>query len=257
MSEEPIQINYITLLHIEFTLHLAAVLFEILLGIFVVEMVLDKREKKQKLRELMYIKSCMFRSEMKKLFLANFQALKFPSITMSQIKNATLEELVQMRKDAEYAEYKSLEKMETVIIEYVKAEKVWHTFKDIVVTKCNHKFESNELNVFESIFQDMIFILHFIYDVKIFKKNNPNALFISEACKKKMPMEKTKKVLVDGIKKFLDYAIELKKTQPDMFNNLFSDYELAEKNVTFCRDEGGWDRRSQISIDRRAMERHD
>ncbi len=38
-------------------------------------------------------------------------------------------------------------------------------------------------------------------------------------------MKKARKVLEDGIQKFLDYAIELKDKQPDIFYEVISDYE--------------------------------
>lgn len=199
-------------------MHLAAIPLEILVGIFIVEGFLEKREKKEKRRMLMFIKSYLFRSEMLNLFITNFDALKFPAITMVRIKNATLEELKQMRKDANTIEYKSREMMEPVIMEYVKAEHVWHNFRERAITYN-----------FEEIFQDMIYILHFVYDVKLFKDNNPDTLFIHEAEKKVLIMEKIKKILGEGIRKFLDYAIELKEKQPDMFYDLISDYELSSQ----------------------------
>lgn len=164
----------------------------------------------------MFIKSYLFRSEMLNLFLANFNAVKFPSPTMSRIKNATLEELKQMQKEAGTIEYQSLEAMEAVIMEYIKAEQVWHSFMERAITYN-----------FEEIFHDMIFILNFIYDVKLFKNKNPDKLFIYEAEKRAALMEKVKKVLGAGIQKFLDYAIELKEKQPNMFYELISDYELS------------------------------
>ena len=35
------------------------------------------------------------------------------------------------------------------------------------------------------------------------------------------------KVLTDGIKKFLDYAIQLKEKQQEMFNELMTDYVVS------------------------------
>ncbi len=67
-------------------------------------------------------------------------------------------------------------------------------------------------NEFDYIFGDMIFILHFIQDVRLFKKNHPGRNFMSEAKDSTLLMEKAHKVLGDGIRKFLDYAIELKET---------------------------------------------
>lgn len=196
--------------------HLSAIPLEILFGVFIVGKFLEKREKAEKRRQLMFIKSYLFRSEMLNLFLANFNAVKFPSPTMSRIKNATLEELKQMQKEAGTIEYQSLEAMEAVIMEYIKAEQVWHSFMERAITYN-----------FEEIFHDMIFILNFIYDVKLFKNKNPDKLFIYEAEKRAALMEKVKKVLGAGIQKFLDYAIELKEKQPNMFYELISDYELS------------------------------
>lgn len=204
--------------HIEFMQHLAAIPLEVLVGVLVVEKFLEKREKKEKRRLLMFIKSYLFRSALLNLFVTNFNALKFPAITMSRIKNSPLEELKQIRRDADTIEYKSLEAMEPVIIEYVKTEQVWHDFKEHAIT---HNFEE--------IFNDMIYMLHFIYDVKLFKNNNPDKLFIYEAEKKASLMEKAKKILGDGIKKFLDYMIELKEKEPTMFYDLISGYELSSQ----------------------------
>jgi hypothetical protein len=135
---------------------------------------------------------------------------------MSEIKNSSLGELRKMRKDAGTIEYESLEKMELVIMEYVKAQYVWQNFMDRAITYD-----------FEDTFHDMIYILNFIQDVKVFKDNNPDKLFIHEAEKDEHMMIKVRKVLGDGIQKFLDYAIELKEKQPDMFNQIISDYESA------------------------------
>jgi hypothetical protein len=165
----------------------------------------------------MYIKSFMFRSDMRNLFITNFHALKSPGLSMSHIKAASIEELKAMRAAAEEIEYKSVEAMEPVIMEYVRAESVWHNFMERAITYN-----------FEEIFFNMIFILHFIYDVKLFKENNPDKLFVLEAEKREALMVKVCKVLHDGIKAFLDYAVELKSKQPAMFDEIMADYELTE-----------------------------
>lgn len=84
----------------------------------------------------------------------------------------------------------------------------------------------------------MIFILNFIYNVKLFKNNNPDKRFIFEAEKRAALMEKVKKMLGTGIHKFLDYAIELKESQPNIFYELISDYELSSQ-IRSIRSEGG------------------
>jgi len=206
------------LTHVEFLLHLAAIPLEILLAVFIVERFLDERYKKEQRKHLMFIKSYLFRSQMRSLFIANFEALKSPSFTMSKIRDSSLEELKQMRREANSIEYKSLEAMEPVINEYVAAEPVWHQFREWAIDYD-----------FEDIFTDMIYILHFIYDVRLFKEKNEGKLFMYEAEKRPQLMEKVHKVLGDGIQKFLDYTIELKEQEPQMLLDLISDYELSSQ----------------------------
>jgi hypothetical protein len=38
-----------------------------------------------------------------------------------------------------------------------------------------------------------------------------------------------RKVLNDGIQKFLDYAIEIKEKQPKVFVDLMTDYEISDR----------------------------
>ena len=208
------------LTHFEFLLHLAAIPLEVLVAVFIVERFLEHREQKDKRRQLMYIKSYLFRSGMRKLFVANFTALKSPSITMSAIKQASLEDLKRMRKEAEHIEYESREAMEPVIREYVKAQDIWNNFLNRAITYN-----------FEEIFQDMIYILHFIYDVKSYQELHPGEMFIYGAEKNEVLMAKVQKVLEDGIRKFLDYAVEIKSKQPEMFDEILSDYEAVVKSA--------------------------
>jgi hypothetical protein len=121
-----------------------------------------------------------------------------------------------MRGQAGDIEYRSLEALEPVIDEYVKAEPVWHSFKERAITYN-----------FENIFLDMMAILHFIYDVRSFKAKHPQKMFIHEAAKKEEAMKKVWKIVTDGIRLFLDYAIELKDKQPAIFDEMMADYELS------------------------------
>ena len=68
--------------HIEFMLHVAAIPLEVLLGALLIERLLERKEKAEKFNKLMYIKSYLYRSEMRDLFITNFSSLKFPVITM-------------------------------------------------------------------------------------------------------------------------------------------------------------------------------
>jgi hypothetical protein len=206
------------LTHQEFLLHLAAIPMEILLGAIVVERYLARKERERKRRQLMYIKSYLFRSRMRNLFLSNFQALERPKITMSMIRNSSPEELRKLRDGASRMEYRSPEALEPVIMEYVNAHGVFHDFMDWAIT--NH---------FEDIFHDMIRLLHFIQDVELFKKHNPDRPFIEEAVRKPELMAKVERVLRDGIYSFLDYVIEIREGQPEVFEELINDYEFSSQ----------------------------
>jgi hypothetical protein len=203
--------------HFEFLLHLAAIPLEILIAVILVERYLEIHETRERRRHLMYIKSTMFRSDMRTLFITNFHALQSPALTMTRIKAASLPELLAMRASAATVAYKSVEAMEPVIMEYVKAERVWQAFLERAI---NYNFEE--------IFYRMIDILHFLYDVKLFKENNPDKLFILEAAKREPLLRKAEKVLHDGILAFLDYDIELKEKTPAMFDEVMADYEMTE-----------------------------
>jgi hypothetical protein len=212
------------LTHQEFLFHLAAIPLEILLGAILVERYLVRTEKTKRARQLMFIKSCLFRSDMRNVFLTNFTALEEPKISMSSIRKASLPELEKLRKCAESLEYRSPEAMDLVIMEYVSAYPVFHRF-----------MEWSLENDFEHIFEDMIFIMHFIQDVQLYKRLNPSYLFILYAKNNPAVMAKVNKVLGDGIVKFLDYAIELKKKQPNVFEQLLSDYEISQLELNIGR----------------------
>lgn len=204
--------------HVEFLFHLAVLPLEALVVIFVIERLLEREEANKRRRLMMYIKSTLFRSEMRNLFLSNFAALKSPRITMDMIRRADLAELRRMREEVEHIEYRSVEAMEQVILEYVKARGVWVNFM-------NRAIEFN----FEEIFNNMIFILHFISDVASFKEHHPDKMFVHEAQARETLMKKARKVLEDGIRAFLDYCLELKEVQPEVFQDMMADYEVSAR----------------------------
>ena len=72
----------------DFFLDLAAIPLEVLLVIFFVDRLLERRSTREKRRQPMFIKSHLFRAEMKSLFIRNFNALKYPALTMSKIRYA-------------------------------------------------------------------------------------------------------------------------------------------------------------------------
>jgi hypothetical protein len=205
-----------TLTRWEFFWHLAAIPLEILIAVFIVESILDRHEAHGRRQQLMYIKSYMFRSQMRDLFVANFAALKTPALTMRGIRRASLKELREMRLAAAAVEYDSLEAMEPIVDEYVAAEPVWHSFRERAITYN-----------FEDIFLNMIDILHFVYDVKGYKAKHPHAHYVREAAKREETMRTMERILTDGIRVFLDYAIELKEKKPEIFEEMMADYESA------------------------------
>jgi hypothetical protein len=206
-----------SLTHVEFLYHLAAIPIEVMVAVMIVERALEKRAEREKRRQLMFIKGHLFRSDMRGLFLADFRALKSPALTFSGIRNASAEELRDMRRKADVVEFKSPEAVEKAILEYVKAEGVWHAFMERAIA----------FN-FESIFNDMIRILHFINDVKIFKERHPDRNFVDEAAKHPALAKRANEVLSDGVRRFLDYAVELREKEPALFEDIMEDYALSE-----------------------------
>jgi len=202
--------------HFEFLLHLAAIPLEILLGALLVERFMARKEKQDKKQQLMYIKSYIFRSEMRNVFLFNFRALESPAISIKKIHYSSLEELREMLAGIGELKYRSEEEMEAVVMAYARSHNVFHTF-----------LEWSIANDFEEIFNDMIYVLHFIQDVKLYKNHHPGKLFIHEAMKQPAMIEKVYHIFRDGVCKFLEYAIELKEKQPEVFEELMEDYQFS------------------------------
>lgn len=211
-------IHYAT--HIEFLLHLAAIPLETLVVVSIVEKILDNRATAERRRQLMYIKSCMFRDQMRSLFLTNIAHVEYPVLKLSELHDADLDTLKELRATAEDVRYHSLKDMETVITEYVTAEPIWQRFLEIAITYN-----------FESIIRDMTNIQHFIQDVKVFKRVNPDQLFIQSVAADSQAMGRVNLIIGDGIRKFLDYLIELKEKQPEMFRAILDDYEISSRTV--------------------------
>jgi hypothetical protein len=184
------------LTHNEFTLHLAAIPIEILFGALLIEKILERKRKVEQSKRLMHFRCYLFRSRLRNIFHANLNALKFPIISISKIKNASLEELKQIRKDADHIEYASLDAMETIIEGYVPAYHAFYSFMEWTII---HDIDSD--------FKDMIYILHFIEEVKQYKHSNPDTPYVYEAQKNRSLMKKVKKVLAEGLCNFLEFLI--------------------------------------------------
>lgn len=205
-------------LHNEFLLHLAAIPLEILLGAVLVERFLQSHTKKKKKQQLMYLKSYFFRSEMCMVFLLNFRALVKPAISVERISQASIQELRQMRTELDELQYSGPSEIEPILDAYIQSIDVFHHFMEWSIS-----------NEFEDIFRDMIYLLHFIQDLKLFKQQNPGESFAEWAGQQPDLADKMHNVLKGGVSKFLDYVIELKDKQPKVFNDLINDYALIER----------------------------
>jgi len=102
--------------------------------------------------------------------------------------------------------YRSHEDVEIITLSYIDARSVFVTFMEWAIQ-----------NDFESILEDMVYVLCFIQDVRMFKKHHPDMLFVEHAMSTAQGHEKLRKVLSNEVSKFLDYAIELKlHTDPEV-----------------------------------------
>jgi hypothetical protein len=202
--------------HHHFFLHLAAIPLEIVLAVVLVDHFMSLKNEANRKHQLFLIKSYLFRSEMKNLFICNLISLQGPEITISGIRGMTLKELKDLRNNLGDLTYKSHLHLEKVIQEYVKAKNVFQFFLNWAI---EHKMEY--------IFKDMIDILHFIQDVILFNEQNPGKLFTRGEKAKPELIEKASRVVREGIERFLDYIIELKQNNPTILDSLLSDYEIS------------------------------
>lgn len=201
------------LTHSEFFIELAVLPIEILVTVFILDRFLRGREARARRLRLRHIKSYLFRSDLRRLFIANVNACARPNVSMAFIRSASLEELKARRAEAVRVEYSGPAAMDAIIAEYVAAEAVWKQFLELAIA-----------NEFEDVFQAMVYLLHFIADVRRFRESHPDASFAEYARTRPHLQARLEKVLGDGIRAFLDYAIELKAQQPELFAEVFGDY---------------------------------
>lgn len=204
--------------HIVFLHHIAAIPLEILLGAVIVERFLAKKERKTKLRHFKHLKSYMFRTHIREVFITNFHALESPHIDIEQLATADLSELQNIRNRLRKLDYRSADELEKVIQAYVDSRDIFQNFMELATS-----------NDFESIIENMIFILHFIQDVDLYKRFHPDKLYIEHALKLPDERRRVIKILSDGVSKFLDYLIELKQEQPDVFKELINEYLMTSR----------------------------
>jgi hypothetical protein len=202
-----------TVTHYEFLLHVAAIPLEILAGALLVDRYLAWRERQRRGRQLVFIKSCLFRSELRSLYLTNFAALAEPRISLADIEAASQKQLTTWLQQLKDAKYRSPEAMESVITEYVNAEPVFNRFLQWSID-----------NDSERIFHDMIMLTHFIHDVRLFRQLHPDTMFMTKAAEDAEMMQRTKTILTDGLAAFLRFCGELEAAEPQVFATLMQDY---------------------------------
>ena len=204
--------------HIEFMLHLAAIPFEILIAVFIVDKLLRKRESSEKRSRTISVAITLFGAEMGRFYDACFHAIKSPLITLSAIANSSIEELKQIRIASDTIEYGSPEEMELAIKECVNIEHIWRSLLESAVAYDIEDMYLNEINV-----------LNFIHDVKVYREGHPDMPFIHFAQQDSLVMSRVKQLLRLATQKFLDYACELKESHPDMLSHFISELDSSSR----------------------------
>ncbi|MBE9478066.1 MAG: hypothetical protein IMY81_02350 [Chloroflexi bacterium] len=196
--------------------HLAAIPIEILAAVMIIEQLWALGDRSKKQRRLSYMLWVRYNLEMGSLLAASFKAVESPSLSMSRIKSASIKELKKLRDDAGTIRYKSIELVEAAAKEYVKTQHIWKAYLDRAV----------EYDL-EKVYQNMMYVLYFIDYIEVFKKNNPDRLFVDEIRDNKGVLVKAEEILGSGIRIFLDMAIELRKKKTDAFYRFISNLEQA------------------------------
>lgn len=204
--------------HIEFLLHLAAIPWEILIAVFVVDILLRKREGSDKRRRTIAVAITLFGAEMGRFYDSCFRAIKSPLITLAIIANSSIEELKQIRIASNTIEYGSPEEMELAIKECVNIDHIWRSLLESAVA---YDIEDMYLNV--------INILNFVHDVKVYKEARPDMPFIHFAQQDSLVMSRVKQLIELSTQKFLDYACDLKESHPNMLSQFISELDSSSK----------------------------
>lgn len=205
------------LTHMEFLLHVAAIPLELLVGALIFEKFLASAERKRRIKQLSYIKGYLFRFDMRNIFILHLRAMVEPRITLLDIRDSSYDELVALRNLVLSTElkYGSHQALGLVIDQYVENQKVFEYFMEWAIR-----------NEAEKIFNDMIYILNFIQDMKVLKEVTGGGLVVDEALKRPALQVKIAKVMKGNVLSLLDYAIELKNSRPKDLEELLGDYQL-------------------------------
>ncbi len=213
------------LTHQEFLLHVAAIPLEILVGALLVDAYLARRERSQKMQQLSYIKGFLFRTEMKNIFIRNFRSLANDALSLENIRKASKDRLVEIRANLGELTYRAGTDKDAIIDQYVRANSVFRYFMEWSIH-----------NEADPIFHNMLFLLHFIQDVIVFRELYPGQSLLSEEGIAHDFGERVDKVLHDNVTSFLDYAIELRRDRPEEFERLMDDYVVAASRTRTNED---------------------
>lgn len=211
-------IHHIT--HQEFLLHLAAIPLEIMVGALIVDVYLARRERARHMQQLSYIKGFLFRTEMKNLFINNFRLLQNDDLKLQSLRDCDEEELRRIRADLGELVYRESSDKDAIVDQYIRSLGVFRYFMEWAIH-----------NDADGIFHNMIFILHFIQDVKTFRERHPGRSLISDDVHDDDLRERVEKILRDNVISFLDYAIELRRDRPHEFDHLMEDYIATEARL--------------------------
>ena len=204
--------------HYGFLEHVAAIPLEIMFGAIIVERFLARREKKGRLRLLMHMKSHIFRSKIREVFINSFNALESPQIDIPTLVTAELPDLYKLSEDLNELTYRSIDELETVVLSYIDARDAFVKFMDWAM---QHDFED--------ILEEVVYVLHFIQDVRMYKETYPDKLFVEYAMSTPQGCEKLRTILTGAVTKFLDYAIELKTERPELYDELMHEYLMVSE----------------------------
>ena len=208
------------LTHQEFLLHVAAIPLEILVGALLVDAYLARRERSQKMLQLSYIKGFLFRTEMKNIFVRNLRALENRELTLDSLRKSDRDKLIEIRANLGELTYRADADKDLIIDQYVRANGVFRYFMEWSIH-----------NEADAVFHNMLFLLHFIQDVIVFRELYPGQSLMSEEGVKHDFAGRVEKVLHDNVTSFLDYAIELRRDRPQEFEHLMDDYLVAESRL--------------------------
>jgi hypothetical protein len=218
--------------------HVFSVFLELALGLFFIEMIWkghEKREEeKQKRDQLRFLKSHMFQGQMQELFVANFYAMKSPSISFQRIwEDSKRGGFTQLKinadeKNISYGSEGAEQAVLLVFLEYLKAKSVWERFTELAI-----------MFGFGKIVGEMNDILQCILEVEELRGHDKGGhvdqvsllLKIHEIDKTRAPddklMARLEKITKQGILKFIEYAEDLSQHEPRMFDQLIQSYIRA------------------------------